>query len=90
MITVLQAGCLFYADDGIDILWCRCDETISYNDFGDWLVTVNIPLVIGCTYLSNLNRSNRLKNKDSTMTISDDLRQLSAAINYLNQSAKIF
>ena len=24
------SGLFVFADDGIDILWCRCDETISY------------------------------------------------------------
>lgn len=29
-------GLFVLADDGIDVLWCRCEEAISYNDFGTW------------------------------------------------------
>ena len=43
---------------------------------GSMIITLS---AIGCTYL------NRLKSKDSTMTISHELRQLSAAIDYLNR-----
>ena len=44
--TPVWAGWFEYvfADDGIDILWCRCDETISYNDFGEWLSDRKYPV----------------------------------------------
>lgn len=30
------SGLFVLADDGIDIIWCRCEEAISYNNFGAW------------------------------------------------------
>lgn len=38
------SGLFVFADDGIDILWCRCEETISSNDFGEWLSDRKYPV----------------------------------------------
>ena len=38
------SGLFVRADDGICVLWCRCDDSISYNDFGEWLSDDDYPV----------------------------------------------
>lgn len=38
------SGIFVLADDGEDILWCRCENTISNDDFGEWLSDKHYPV----------------------------------------------
>lgn len=37
-------GLFVLADDGMDVLCCRCEEAISYNDFGAWQSDDHYPI----------------------------------------------
>ena len=38
------SGLFVLADDGIDVLWCRCAESVSYDDFGEWASDDHYPV----------------------------------------------
>jgi hypothetical protein len=38
------SGLFVLADDGIDIIWCRCECAISYGNFGAWESDDNYPV----------------------------------------------
>lgn len=38
------SGLFVLADDGFDVLWCLCEDTISYNQFGAWMSDDTYPV----------------------------------------------